>query len=146
MSLFTPQNDSDVGPETVSFDKNGEVVHLSPLRRFFLALVILLVTGLSFGLGRLTAGSDREPVQILNTGVESKEQRVSIDTKPTINSASAVNSVSNQDATVYASVNGKRYYYMHCKSSVAEKNKVTFATSAQAESAGYTLATNCKAQ
>jgi hypothetical protein len=47
-------------------------------------------------------------------------------------------------ASVYASSQGKRYYYPTCKSSISEKNKITFATKELAEKAGYTLATNCK--
>jgi len=130
-------------PETVSFDNTGHIERFSLFKKFFLALVIILVSLLSFGIGRLSVEEKREPVRIMSAEVGSMKQEVSTQVKPTINqTATVINNMS--DGGVYASSKGVRYYYFHCKSTVSEKNKVTFATATMAEQAGYTLATNCK--
>jgi len=131
-------------PETVSFDKEGRVVWASFVRKFFLSLTIILVAGLSFGLGRLSIEGNREPVRI-----EYDSKQVSQIPQPVTNNnkaqtAAVVNS--NSGGEVYASSKGVRYYYLHCKSTVSEKNKVIFASASLAESAGYTLAANCKSR
>ncbi|MHB0978019.1 MAG: hypothetical protein ACYC1K_01250 [Minisyncoccota bacterium] len=132
-------------PETVSFDNSGQVVHFSFVRKFFLAMVIVLVALLAFGLGRLSAEGKREPVKIINAEVGSlpageagRNQEAS-----NINqTASVINTMS--DGEVYASSKGTKYYYSYCKSTVSDKNKVVFASAKQAESAGYTLSATCK--
>ncbi|MDO8424290.1 MAG: hypothetical protein Q7S54_01620, partial [bacterium] len=50
--------------EEVSFDKEGHVERFPLFRKLFLALVIILVAALSFGIGRLSVAGDREPVRI----------------------------------------------------------------------------------
>ena len=128
-SLLAPRSLGEVGSETVDFDKDGNVVRFSPLRRLFLVLVIVLVALLSFGIGRLSGEGDRKPVSI---------QGVALD-KSVNNSASAILGVHG----VFASSKGKKYYYPGCSNTISEANKVTFATAEMAESAGYTLASNC---
>lgn len=119
-------------PEVFHFDNRGEVVEKSPIKPYFLAIVIILVSILSFGVGRLTT-TQREGVKI------NFDQSLLQNTVSTANVASAVSA-----GKISASVNGTRYYYPHCKSTVSEKNKVFFDTAAQAEEAGYELAVNCK--
>ncbi|HRH25409.1 MAG TPA: Ada metal-binding domain-containing protein [Parcubacteria group bacterium] len=104
----------------------------SPIKPYFLAIVIVLVALLSFGVGRLTS-TQREGVEI------------NFDQSLLQNTASAANvSSSVTTGKISASVNGTRYYYPHCKSTVSEKNKIFFDSAAQAEEAGYELAVNCK--
>ena len=50
--------------ETVSYDKDGSVVRFPLFRKLFLSLVIILVSALSFGIGRLSVVGNREPVKI----------------------------------------------------------------------------------
>ncbi len=119
-------------PEVFHFDNRGEVVEKSPIKPYFLAIVIVLVALLSFGVGRLTS-TQREGVEI------------NFDQSLLQNTASAANvSSSVTTGKISASVNGTRYYYPHCKSTVSEKNKIFFDSAAQAEEAGYELAVNCK--
>jgi len=129
--------------ETVEFDNTGHIIHFSPLRKFFLALVIVLVSLLSFGIGRLSVEGKREPVKI-----EYNPQPTTYNSQSTINqtqTAAVINAVSPvSGGEVYASSKGTKYYYSYCKSTVSDKNKVTFATTKMAESAGYTLAATCK--
>lgn len=119
-------------PEVFHFDNRGEVVEKSPIKPYFLAIVIILVSLLSFGVGRITA-TQRDGVKI------NFDQSL---VQNTSNSASVVSSVTT--GKISASVNGTRYYYSHCKSTVSEKNKIYFDTAAEAEASGYTLALNCK--
>jgi hypothetical protein len=122
--------------EEFHFDNRGEVVRFPHLRKYFLTLVILLVAALAFGIGRLTG---------------EKGTGVSINYNPTLLASPVVavgpspSPVAPSAGQVYASSKGSRYYYMNCKSTIVEKNKVTFASAIMAESAGYTLATGCKA-
>jgi hypothetical protein len=119
-------------PETFHFDNTGEVVRYPSARRYFLASVIILVALLSFGIGRLT-GTDRAGV--------------SVNYDPSLLETDKLAGTPIGDSkglpSVYASSQGTKYYYTHCGSSISEKNKVTFATAALAEAAGYTLAKNC---
>ncbi len=52
----------------------------------------------------------------------------------------------NQNQTVYASKNGKKYYYSNCGglSRIKEENKISFASPTLAESAGFTVASGCE--
>lgn len=129
--------------ETIEFDKNGEPVHFSFVRKFFLGLVIILVALLAFGIGRLSVEGKREPVRIMNTEVGNKEKEVDGASQ----TATAINSIQGStlnEGEVYASSKGTKYYYSYCKSTVSEKNKVVFSTVKMAESAGYTLSATCK--
>jgi len=116
--------------ETISFGK-------PPIwRRLFLSFVIILVSALSFGIGRLTAGNRQEPIKI------------EYDTSQTSQTASVVSSLTTPNGSVVASKNGKKYHYPFCPSAkqISEKNKITFASPVAAEASGYTLASNCKVQ
>jgi hypothetical protein len=119
-------------PEVFHFDNRGEVVEKSPIKPYFLAIVIILVSLLSFGLGRITA-TQRDGVKI------------NFDKNLVENTAFVGSTLSNVTTDkISASVNGTRYYYSHCKSTVSEKNKIYFDTIAEAEASGYTLAQSCK--
>lgn len=121
--------------ETFHFDKEGEVIKYPRFRKYFLTIILILVAILAFGVGRLT-GESREGVKII-TNDQDLMTKAQLDLKPSDLGASTENSV-------FASSQGTKYYYSHCKSTVSEKNKVTFASALMAEKAGYALATNCK--
>lgn len=122
--------------ETVDFDKEGKVVHFSPIKRFFLILVIVLVALLAFGIGRLSGAGNREPIKI---EMDSNLQ-ASMDNG---NSLKIANSKIENLAGVFASSKGKKYYYPGCSNTISAANKITFSTPKEAESAGFTLASNC---
>ncbi|KKU49873.1 MAG: hypothetical protein A3F53_02085 [Candidatus Zambryskibacteria bacterium RIFCSPHIGHO2_12_FULL_48_10] len=118
--------------EEVEFDNRGHIERFPMFKKFFLALVILLIAGLSFGLGLLYGGGEREGIQI--------------EYNPEIsNSASVLNAIENSTQVV-ASKNGKKYHYLHCPGTkqISETNKIVFVSSEVAETSGYTLASNCK--
>ena len=137
------------GKDIIEFDERGEIV--SPLwqRQLYLAIVIILVASLSFGIGRITVLTNREPIKIEYDPSVSNAQFLISNFQSIINEDSLKNEKlkienSFNTASVYASSKGTRYYFTHCKSSVSEKNKITFDSEATAEAAGYTLALNCK--
>lgn len=128
--------------EIVSFDKEGNVERFPILKKLFIPLVIILVAGLSFGIGRLSVVGKREAVRI-----EYDPQLTTYNQQPAINTgqtASVINAI-KQDGIV-ASKNGTKYHFPHCAGAkqIKEENKIVFATPAAAEAAGYTLAANCK--
>ncbi len=137
--------------DTVHFDNTGEVVRHPTLKRYFLALVIVLVAILGFGVGKLSGQGSRAGVSInydpslLKDPAPASPVSTSADTSQTSSVIAATIPVQSAKGAVFASVNGKRYYYPGCSNTISEKNKVTFATAAMAESAGYTLSANCKA-
>lgn len=118
-------------PDTFHFDNRGEVIQNHGFRPYFITIVILLVALLSFGVGRLSG---------------SKSPGVVIDYDPNLLKASPTSNVASDslEASVTASSQGTRYYFSHCANNISEKNKISFATPALAEKAGYTLALNCR--
>ncbi len=132
-------------PETYHFDKAGEVEPVGwrmRVRKYFLTLAIILVAILSFGIGRLT-GSPK-------LGVSMNYEQVPNDQGPStkVQSDSTLSlgpSDLSASPSVFASSKGTRYYYSGCRNTISDKNKVTFATAAMAEQAGYTLASGCVA-
>lgn len=129
-----PRSLGGVGEE-FHFDKDGEVVEEGGLkwRKYFVSLAVLLLVALAFGIGRLSAG-------------RGSQAGVSINFEPNLAAAtqSGTNTTNNATAAIYASSRGSKYYFSNCKSTIVEQNKVFFASAAEAEAAGYTLASNCQ--
>ncbi len=93
-----------------------------------LAIVIILVALISFGLGRLSKiGESKTPITIENlTG--------------------AVNNIATSTGNFVASKSGTKYHYPWCSGaqSIKEENKIWFSTAEEAQKAGYQPASNCK--
>lgn len=137
--------------EILEYDKDGEVVQNPRFRRLFLAIVIILVAALAFGVGRLSAPKSGGGVSIeyiegqeTSPGTNNNQaQQASV-----LNAAKAaggVGAVSASKSEVVASKNGQRYHFAHCAGAkqIKEENKIVFASPQAAEAAGYTLAANC---
>ena len=153
---FPVPADSGAG-ETVSYDKEGRIerpstslgVNFPLFKKLFLPITIILVAGLSFGIGRLSVVGKREAVRIeYNPDVSSNVENINPKqtTNPNtqnIQTASVIQAVSNNQ--VVGSKNGTKYHYSYCSGAkqIKEENKIVFATPQVAESAGYTLAANC---
>jgi len=131
--------------ETVTYGKDGHIERFTLFRKLFLSMAIILIASLSFGLGRLSMTGKSSAVKI-----EYAETIVGNET--VTNTATAINSISNSpvqtvgESTVVSSKNGTKYHYLHCPGAkqIKEENKIMFASPSAAESAGYTLAANCK--
>jgi hypothetical protein len=142
-------------PETVSFDNTGKALPKGrgkeTFGRVFLALVILLVGLLGFGVGKLSQSSTRPPVKIEYDPNIISAMSGTKDSASVINATQATTSIpipantttEAQSGSVYASSKGTKYYYPNCKSAVSAANKVTFTSASLAEKAGYTLASGC---
>ena len=122
--------------EEISFDKEGNVERFPLFHKLFLSITIILLAILSFGIGRLSVVGKRDSVRIEYDGVNQ--------------TANILNAVipaprSFSESEVVGSKNGTKYHYPHCPGAkqIKEENKLTFNSPKEAESAGYTLATNC---
>lgn len=102
----------------------------------YTTMVLVLVAAASFGLGRQSIIVDKaEPAD---------SGKVAATTKPDATAAVAETSL---PSTYYvASKNGQVYHLPHCSGAknISEANKITFASKAEAEAAGYRPAGNCK--
>ncbi len=101
---------------------------------YLIVLIIILVGLAGFGLGKLSAfEKDREEVTISRAAAV----------------VSPILAETKIDTTVkgflVASKSGKKYHFPSCAGAaqVAEKNKIWFASYAEAQKAGYTPAANC---
>ncbi|KKS30456.1 MAG: Endonuclease I [Parcubacteria group bacterium GW2011_GWC2_42_11] len=107
-------------------------------REYSIILVLLLLGGISFGLGRLSA---TKPVSVPVTLCASE-------TVSTIEASaiSAPLTSSHKTSQYVGSKNGTVYHLPWCGGArrIREENKVWFATKEEAEQAGYRPATNCK--
>lgn len=105
-----------------------------------LALIIVLLATLSFGLGRLSAtGGPKPPVTLCGLG-----EKIPVSGSPEVVGAGAVFSVTQGEYV--ASKNGTVYHFPWCSGAkrISEENKVWFTTKKEAERAGYRPASNCK--
>ena len=105
--------------------------------------VLILVAVSSFGLGRLSkygknsadTTSDNESIQVVKSEIGNSGEVESID------------GIESQEKKMYiASKNGKLYYSIGCSGAkrISEKNAIWFASSSDAEKAGYAIASSCK--
>jgi hypothetical protein len=114
----------------------------------FLAVLILLVAVVSFGLGRMSivAGplnSDGQTAKVrLTTAPTSNQQTPALSPSAPVEESVDVSVSGNY----VASKNGARYHLPWCPGAqqMNEENKIWFDTKEEAEVAGYTPAANCK--
>ena len=106
-------------------------------QKLFLSIIIILVSLLSFGIGRLSIVGKREPIKI-------EYDPLIVGQVPSSNIKQSA-AVINAAVGVVVSKNGSKYHYSHCPGAkqIKEKNKIAFNSPEAAEAAGYTLASNC---
>lgn len=100
----------------------------------YLTLVIVLVAVASFGLGRRSVSEEVKPVGTAPADMESRGVESVVD-----------DNISTSDTYYVASKNGEAYHLPFCSGAkrISEANLVTFASKAEAETAGYRPAANC---
>lgn len=105
--------------------------------RLFQFLVICLLLISAFLLGRLS-------VQVAAV-FESPNTAVRLLASPPQPDTYTIPATATTTTSVYASVNGERYYSMDCGAGerIAEENKIYFASADPAEAAGYTQSAQC---
>ena len=130
--------------EVIGFNESGEVEALSGLRPYFATLVVILALTLSFGLGRLSAPTERAGIQIEYDPELASMVTTQAQLSGTNQSATVVNSLPS--TSVIGSSKGTKYHFSHCPGAkqITEANKIVFRSPEDAEKAGYTLAANCK--
>jgi hypothetical protein len=99
-----------------------------------IAVVIVLVALIGFGLGRLSKiKENKTPLT-----VENAQNNANIQTLPALDAAVG--------EIVVASKNGTKYHYLWCSGATAikEENKIQFNSTEEARKAGYQPASNCK--
>jgi len=113
-------------------------------------LVIVGVGIASFGLGRLSVGTNASVVSDIAITQEGKAYIQPPSSRVNISKNSSKNPVSNDQMGIeknyLASKHGKLYYTNGCKAAnrIKEENRVWFATASDAEQAGYSPSTSCK--
>ena len=103
--------------------------------RLFTGLVLVLVAGTAFGLGRQSADPEEAPMGLAAEASLAAPLKAEASDPETLPSTYYV-----------GSRNGEVYHLPHCSGAkrINEANKVTFNTKAEAEAAGYRPAANCK--
>lgn len=99
-----------------------------------LLIVIILVSLISFGFGRLSKiGESKIPINIERVSLDSESQEGNV-------------VISQPNKLFVASKNGTKYHYPWCSGaqSIKEENKIWFSSKEEAEKAGYQPASNCK--
>jgi hypothetical protein len=117
-------------------------------KAIYYILLIILVAGSSFGLGRLSKISQSEgQVSIIYPGGNQAANAAQSVSKTISNPAPKVGETSLPAGSngFVASSKGKKYYPVDCSAagSLKESNKVFFSTEAAAKSAGYTRSSSC---
>lgn len=106
-----------------------------PPTDMIIVAIIILVGVASFGLGRLSVSSKlKTPVTI----IEGSQTASVVD--------STLVSPQQGEGNVVASKNGTKYHFPWCSGAqkITEQNLITFNSTEEAKSAGYTPAANCK--
>lgn len=115
---------------------------------YLLALLIIVISLVSFWLGRLSV--EEVHTQAHRTSLEDMRAAAVTATRKTQDTTDAIGqndeSVTAPEGGYVASKNGTKYHLPWCGSAkqISEQNKIFFATKAEAEAAGYTPASNCK--
>ncbi len=135
--------------ETVSYNDEGIIETPSIFKKIFIPLVIILVTSLAFGLGRLSKETKPNTIKLeYDPKLAGETASVNSSVNPTpVNTPPATNSNSSQSSLeVVGSIKGTKYHYLYCPGAkqISAANKITFKDAHAAEAAGYTLALNCK--
>ncbi len=115
--------------------------------RFFWAVLLVVVAGISFSLGRVSVGRESGisiPISTQKIPVHTSSQVASVVATSSA-LAESVAASSSQTGAYVASKKGKKYHLPWCSGAkrITEENKVWFTDKATAEGAGYTPAENC---
>ncbi len=109
----------------------------------FIVGLILLVGLSSFGLGRLSVLTERNPPVSI---YEDVSLVAGVGETSLKKETSKIEKTSQAGSSVVASKSGTKYHYPNCSgaSRIIAANRIEFSSATAAEAAGYTLAANCK--
>lgn len=128
--------------ETRKLCKRVYVKAMENKKDLYLAVIIILVAIISFGLGRLSKIREEKTPIIIENAIPSAISTSSSLVKIDANKVTADKS----EMIFVASKNGKKYYFAWCESAkiIKDQNRVWFSSKEEAEKAGYEPAVNCK--
>jgi hypothetical protein len=131
---YTIPTVTDTIPNILGPRKGGEVM---------LALVLVLLGAISFGLGRLSAMSGNASTPIQTCAQAPAALPAVMDETGTTRAALTEQSIGGE---YVASKNGSVYHFPWCSGAqrIKEENKVWFPSVEEARAAGYRPAANCK--
>jgi len=122
----------------------------------FTVILLVLVAGLAFGLGRLSVGGviDREEGVTLNGEVRVKLVASSSLPAALVQATSSIVGTTEpvlvlpKETNYVASKSGTKYHHRSCPGAkqIKAENKIWFSTALEAQAAGYTKAANCKVE
>jgi hypothetical protein len=132
--------------ETVTFNDKGEIQTHNTVKRLFIPILIILISTLSFGIGRLSKEAKQLPIKIdlddtYSTTTGAYNGAIKVEAK-----SSTSTTATPGESIVVGSAKSNKYHYTYCPGAkqISVANKITFKNAAAAEAAGYTLALNCK--
>lgn len=114
-------------------------------KNLFLIFLIVLISLLSFQLGRISKTTS-EPIKIEQARVQEIFSKNNPNIRIDPNNPNTENRGAEEiDFRVVASKNGTKYHFLWCSGAkrIKEANKIYFNSEEEAISAGYTLAGNC---
>lgn len=120
-------------------------VCLESKEEIVVSCIIIFVGLSSFGLGQLSVKNETSSeIKIQNSA--SVVIPVKNDLQNEDNSKEKIYPDGNMSGIVVASKSGKKYHFPWCSGAkqISPKNKITFNSTEEARSAGYTPASNCK--
>ena len=114
----------------------------------FTILYLFIIVGVgisSFGLGRISVGSNLKNEVLENTSISQKGDYPT-NINPISREDSITQSILPKEKKYVASKNGKMYYGLGCSGAkrIKQANEVWFSTKEDAEKSGFTLSTTCK--
>lgn len=115
-----------------------------------LVVLIVILVGLgSFELGRLSKESNSSGIKIEydNQNLDQAGNVLSaIESSESLQNNKTAKDTNSVGGNFFASSRGSKYYSLGCSAgkNIKQENRVYFATSEEAEQAGYTLSSSCK--
>ena len=113
----------------------------------YYSLVLALVAGVSFGLGRLSVLENKQIPEKISEMAEKPAVAAVIEGQSESDSSKTTVLETKTETVLYVgSKNSNKYHLPWCSGAqrIAEANKVYFASKAQAQAAGYSPAANCQ--
>jgi hypothetical protein len=114
--------------------------------KYFIPVIIILVSIIAFSLGRISGLQNKKPpVRVISES--SGPARLDGVSGGEVKGVSTTTSTSaTTTGAVVASKNGTKYHYPWCAGAkqISEKNLITFNSIEEARAKGYTPASNCK--
>lgn len=127
--------------------------------RIVLFIGVILLSFISYGIGRLSVPQPQEPITIqassqdilknnsvVKEEIKQEEKNLTAQTQENIKAVKNTGLIASSAIKYVASKNGAKYHLPTCPGAkrIKEENKIWFDSKQEAEKAGYSPAKNCK--